>query len=184
MNKFLKWTLGSIRKDGSMMSWMEEKRFEWVPLAASILENILEGRTIILITDEPRDWFSDYVLKTINATHKNRPFLPVISMKTFFPNVNQIKTNQDIELLENMLSQSFVNGYTFFYVGKSNDIKMQLAKRCNNSFMWVFDEHIQNSFYLSSADEMLDIKLIQLFLLLDRSIDAVLFAEVSLEADE
>ncbi|MBV5278304.1 MAG: hypothetical protein J0647_04610, partial [Campylobacteraceae bacterium] len=37
MQQFLKWTLEEIRKDSSTMSWMEEKRFEWVPLAASML---------------------------------------------------------------------------------------------------------------------------------------------------
>ena len=47
--------------------------------------------------------------------------------------------------------------------------------------MWIMDEHIQNSFYLLSSDENLDIKLIQLFKLLDKSIDAVLFAEVTFE---
>ena len=58
---------------------------------------------------------------------------------------------------------------------------MQLAKRHNDSFMWVLDEHLQDSFYLSSGDDLLDIKLIQLHKLLDKSINAVLFAEVDLE---
>lgn len=184
MQKFLKWTLDTIRKDGSMMSWMEEKRFEWVPLCASVLKNLMDGQTIILITDDDRDWFSNYALKTINSGDKSRPLLSFVSIKTFFPNINQIKTKEDIELLEDMLTQSFLNGHTFFYIGKSNDIKMQLAKRNDASFMWVLDEHLQNSFYLSSSDDMLDIKLIQLFRLLDKSIDAVLFAEVDLEEDE
>jgi hypothetical protein len=181
MQKFLKWTLKTIRKDGSMMSWMEEKRFEWVPLASSMLEKLLAGQTIIVITDEDRAWFGEYILKSINSNNKNRPLLPFVSIRTFFPNIQQLKTREDVELLEDMLSQSFLNGYSFFYVGKSNDIKMQLAKRSDDGFLWVLDEHMQNSFYLSSGDEMLDIKLIQLYRLLDKSIDAVLFAEVSLE---
>jgi len=181
MQKFLKWTLKTIRKDGSMMSWMEEKRFEWVPLASSMLEKLLAGQTIIVITDEDRAWFGEYILKGINSNNKNRPLLPFVSIRTFFPNIQQLKTREDVELLEDMLSQSFLNGYSFFYVGKSNDIKMQLAKRSDDGFLWVLDEHMQNSFYLSSGDEMLDIKLIQLYRLLDKSIDAVLFAEVSLE---
>lgn len=180
MQNFLKWTLDTIRKDGSMMSWMEEKRFEWVPLAVSMLENLMDGQTIILITDDDREWFGDYALRRINRGDKNRPLLPFISIKTFFPNIHQLKTKEDIELLEDMISQSFLNGHTFFYIGKNNDIKMQLVKRNDESFMWVLDEHLQNSFYLSSADELLDIKLIQLFRLLDKSIDAVLFAEVDI----
>ena len=58
---------------------------------------------------------------------------------------------------------------------------MQIAKRKDDSFMWIMDEHLQNSFYLLSDDDSLDIKLIQLFRLLDKSIDAVLFAEVNFE---
>lgn len=180
MQQFLKWTLETIRKDDSMMSWMEEKRFEWVPLTASMLKNLLEGQTIILITDDNREWFGKYMLKAINKKSKNRPLLPFVSLKTFYPNIRSIKNVEDIELLEDMLSQSFPNGYTFFYIGKGNDIKMQIAKRRDDSFMWVLDEHLQNSFYLSSKDDLLDIKLIQLYRLLDKSIDAVLFAEVIL----
>ncbi|DAB33872.1 MAG TPA: hypothetical protein CFH82_08285 [Sulfurospirillum sp. UBA12182] len=179
MQEFLKWTLDTIRQDDSMMSWMEEKRFEWVPLTASMLKNLLEGQTIILISDSEREWFSKYTLRAINNKNKNRPLLPFVSLKTFFPNLSSIKSVEDIELLEDLLSQSFPNGYTFFYVGKGNDIRMQIAKRKDDSFMWVFDEHLQNSFYLSSYDDLLDIKLIQLFRLLDKSIDALLFAEVS-----
>jgi hypothetical protein len=181
MKDLLKWTLKSIRKDGSMMSWMEEKRFEWVPLVSSMLQNLLDGQTIIIITDNDREWFGDYALKKLNESDNNRPMLPFISIKTFFPNIHQLKTKEDIELLEDMLAQSFSNGYTFFYIGKSSDMKMQLAKRHNDSFLWVLDEHLQNSFYLSSGDDLLDIKLIQLFRLLDKSINAALFAEVSLE---
>nr|MDA3908544.1 hypothetical protein [Sulfurimonas sp.] len=91
MERFLKWTLESIRKDGSMMSWMEEKRFEWVPLASSLLQNLLDGQSIIVITDDDREWFGEYILKSINSASKNRPLLPVVSIKTFFPNIHQLK---------------------------------------------------------------------------------------------
>ena len=70
MQKFLKWTLDTIRKDGSMMSWMEEKRFEWVPLASSMLEKLLAGQTVIVITDDDRAWFGEYILKNINTNNK------------------------------------------------------------------------------------------------------------------
>ena len=181
MQQFLKWTLEEIRKDSSMMSWMEEKRFEWVPLAASMLKNLISGHTVIVVTDDDRAWFCHYVLRAINNQSKDRPLLPFISLQTLYPNLYQVKTKEDIELLENLLSQLFPNGYTFFYVGKNSDIKMQIAKRKDDSFMWIMDEHLQNSFYLLSNDDSLDIKLIQLFRLLDKSIDAVLFAEVTFE---
>ena len=181
MQQFLKWTLEEIRKDGSSMSWMEEKRFEWVPLAASMLKNLMNGHTFIIITDDDREWFCHYMLKAVNSQSKHRPFLPFIALQALYPNLYQIKTKDDIELLENLLLQAFPQGYTFFYVGKNSDIKMQIAKRKDDSFMWIMDEDLQNSFYLLSEDDSLDIKLIQLFRLLDKSINAVLFAEVTFE---
>lgn len=183
MQQFLKWTLEEIRRDGSMMSWMEEKRFEWVPLAASMLKNLLDGHTFIVLTDDDRAWFCHYMMRAVNTQHKNRPLIPFVSLHTLFPNLHQIKTKEDIELLENLMSQIFPSGYTFFYVGKNSDIKMQIAKRKDDSFMWVLDEHLQNSFYLQTSDDNLDIKLIQLFKLLDKSIDAVLFAEVTFDSN-
>ncbi|MBE0492080.1 MAG: HobA family DNA replication regulator [Sulfurospirillum sp.] len=180
MQDFLKWTLDTIRKDDSMMSWMEEKRFEWVPLASAMLKKIMQAQSVILVTDMQREWFCEYILKSINKSNNNRPLLPFLSLKSLFPNFESIKTKEDIELLENMLAHAFPNGYNFFYIGKGNDSRMQIAKRSDDSFMWVLDEQLQNSFYLSSNDDLLDIKLIQLFRLLDKSIDAVLFAEVSL----
>ena len=181
MQQFLKWTLEEIRKDGSTMSWMEEKRFEWVPLAASMLKNLMNGHTFIIITDDDREWFCHYMLKAVNSQSKHRPLLPFIGLQALYPNLYQIKTRDDIELLENLLLQAFPQGYTFFYVGKNSDIKMQIAKRKDDSFMWIMDEDLQNSFYLLSEDDSLDIKLIQLFRLLDKSINAVLFAEVTFE---
>jgi len=181
VQKFLKWTLDHIRKDGSMMSWMEEKRFEWVPLNVSMLKNLMAGHTIVVVTDDEREWFCDYMLRDINRLSKNRPLLPFVSLKSFYPNLKTIKTKEDIELLENMLYQTFSNGFTYFYIGKNSNIKMQIAKRRDDSFIWVMDEQLQNSFFLSSGDENLDIKLIQLYKLLDKSINALLFAEVDLE---
>jgi len=181
MQKFLKWSLENVRKDSSMMNWMEEKRFEWVPLNVSMLKNLLAGHTILIITDDDRDWFCHYILSDINRLTKNRPMLPFVSLKALFPNLNTLKTKEDIELLEDMLMQSFPNGYTYFYVGKNNNIKMQIAKRKDDSFIWVMDEQLQNSFFLSSSDENLDIKLIQLYKLLDKSINALLFAEVDFD---
>ena len=183
MQQFLKWTLEEIRKDGSTMSWMEEKRFEWVPLAASMLKNLMNGHTFIIITDDDREWFCHYMLKAVNSQSKHRPLLPFIGLQALYPNLYQIKTREDIELLENLLLQAFPQGYTFFYVGKNSDIKMQIAKRKDDSFMWIMDEDLQNSFYLLSEDDSLDIKLIQLFRLLDKSINAVLFAEVTFESE-
>lgn len=179
----LKWTLETIRKGGSNLSWMEERRLEWVPLAISRLQSLLEGKTFVIITDSKREWFCEYILSSINRKTNERPYLPFISLKSFFPNLKDIKTYEDMQLLEDMLSISFPNGYIYFYVGKSNDFSSQIAKKRDDSFMWIMDEHIQNSFYLNSKDKDLDVKLIQLCQLLDKTIDALLYAEV-LNLDE
>lgn len=179
MQNFLKWTLDTIRKDGSSMSWMEEKRLEWVPIISSMLEKLLQGYTFIVLTDNEREWFGEYVIFSINKSSASRPFLPFVSIKSFLPSINKIKTQDDFALLDDFLNLSFAGGYTFFYIGKNDDIKCQIAKRKDDSLMWIMDEELQNSFYLRSEDEMLDIKLIQLFRLLNKSINAFLFAEVS-----
>jgi hypothetical protein len=181
MQEFLKWTLDTIRKDGSSFSWMEEKRLEWVPLVVPMLKKLLQGRTFIIAADDERKWFGEYMVYSINKAHHNRPFISFICLDALFPNIGNLKTKEDFELLDDMLSLSFPNGYTFFYIGKSNDVKYQISKQKYDSFLWIMDEQVQNSFYLKSEDDFLDTKLIQLFKLLNRSIDAVLFAEVALE---
>ena len=179
MKDFANWTLETIRKDPSHMSWMEEKRFDWLPLAARAINDLLNDHTFLLITDREREWFARYILSHINNLKNNRPFLPILSLGTIFPFVDKIKTREEMESLEDMLSLAFPNGYTFFYIGKSNNMRAQLAKRKDNSFMWLLDEDTPNTFYLPE-DELLDIKLIQLIRLFDKSIDAILFAEVEL----
>ncbi|MDR0579824.1 MAG: HobA family DNA replication regulator [Campylobacteraceae bacterium] len=181
MQEFLKWTLDTIRKEGSSFSWMEEKRLEWVPLVVPVLKKLLQGHTFIVATDDERRWFGEYMVYSINRPYQNRPFISFICLNAFFPNINSLRSKEDFDLLEDMLSLSFSNGYTFFYVGKSNDAKYQISKQKYDSFLWIVDEQVQNSFYLKSEDYSLDTKMIQLFKLLNRSIDAVLFAEVTLE---
>jgi hypothetical protein len=80
-----------------------------------------------------------------------------------------------------MLDISFPNGYVFWYIGRSNSKKAVLPKVTNNSFLWLFDEDFQNSFNLQSSDETLDMKLMQLFRLFDKTIDATLFAEIEVD---
>ncbi len=179
MKDYLDWSLDTIRKMN--LSWMEERRLEWVPLVSSAFRALMEGKTFVFLSDLDRIWFEAYVLSSINHKTNKRPYLPFVSLNSFFPDINSIKNNEDIELLEDMLSIAFPQGYIFFYVGTSNDIKSQIAQRKDDSFMWIFDEKIQNSFHLNSNDKYLDIKLIQLFMLFDKSIDAVLHSEVCLE---
>ncbi len=73
MTDFIKWSLEAIRDEGSLMSWMEERRVEWAPLLASRVKYLFEGVTFIGISDEERDWFESYFLRNINRRDNARP---------------------------------------------------------------------------------------------------------------
>lgn len=34
------------------MNWMEERRFDWVPLVASSIDRLINAQTFLLITDK------------------------------------------------------------------------------------------------------------------------------------
>jgi len=176
------WTLEKIRAKGAALSWMEERRFDWVPLVASAIERIVSARTLLVITDREREWFARYILSKLNKFDTQRPLLPIISLGTVFPYMDKISDSEQLSVLEDMLSLAFPNDYMFFYVGKGNDPRAQIAKTKHDSLMWLFDDTAQNSFTLNSKDEELDIKLIQLLTLFDKSIDAILFSEVDIQS--
>ena len=182
MQKLLKWTLETIREDESCFSWMEEYRYEWAPLAKSAVDQILEGKTVLILTDPSREWFSKYIMNSINDLQKNRPLLPVYSLFSCFPNLPNMKATQDIQLLEDMLEISYPNGYVIWYIGKGDHTCTKLVYRNENSFLWVMDEEVQDSFSFRSADPLLDIKLLQLYKLFDATLSAGLFGDLDLES--
>ena len=179
---FSSWTLERIREEGTSLNWMEERRFDWAPLAATAIDRLINAQTFLLITDRKREWFARYILSRLNKYDGHRPLLPIVSLGTVFPYIDELKNEEQMTVLEDMLTLSFPAGYTFFYIGRGNDPRAQIAKRKDDSFSWLLDERSQNSFYLDSKDENLDIKLIQLITLFDKSIDAILFSEVDVQS--
>lgn len=183
MQDYGTWTLNRIRDEGSFMNWMEERRYDWISLSASSIDRLINAQTFLLITDKDREWFARYILSVLNKYNGQRPLLPILSLGTIFPYIDSIKDKEeDIAILEDMLSLAYPTGYTFFYIGKGSDPRSQIAKRKEGSFMWLLDERIQNGFYLDSKNSNLDIQLIQLLQLFNKSIDAVLFSEVDLHS--
>lgn len=178
--EFSKWTLEAIRSEGIAMSWLEEHRAEWCLLLAPMLKALLNGRTFVLLTDDDRSWFELYMLKNLNAVGLSRPLLPFVSLKSLYPRLDELDSKESIMLLEDMLSITFPNGYVYFYIGKSADRRAQIPKLSDNSYMWLFDEQVQNSFFLSSIDKNLDTKLITLFKLFNKSVSAALFAQIEI----
>jgi len=182
MQQLLKWTLETIREEESCFSWMEECRYEWAPLARSAVSQVVEGKTVLIVTDEAHKWFAKYILNAINDLSKQRPLLPFYQLTENFPNLQNIHATQDIQLLEDMLDISYSNGYYIWYIGRGDHPYTKLAYRNHDNFLWVLDEEVQNSFSLRSSDPLLDIKLLQLYKLFDSTLTAALFGDLDLES--
>jgi hypothetical protein len=178
MPDFAQWSLDAIREEGGSLSWLEEDRFEWSKTTAYALEQILNGKTIILITDEKRKWFENYILTSINGINLDRPFIPILGIDSIYTHYNAINGGEMIDMLDDMISQSYKNDYFFWYVGKGDDKRSDIAKRKDESYFWIFDEDFNNAFTLKSYDTSLDIKLLQLYKLFNASLNAAMFGEV------
>ena len=168
-----KFIYDSIKNGGVFMSWLEMRRLEFAPLMASRLSGLLDGKSFIMICDENRKWYQKYFLQNINSS-SDRPFVPIFAIDNFY----KIKDDFDIVLINDLLDFSFPNGFVYFYVGTYTDKMAKLAKSKEDSLLWLFDEQLQNSFFLDSKDTNIDEKLITLYKLFDKSIDAILFSKV------
>ena len=181
MQQLLDWTLRTIREERSDFSWMEELRFDWTPLVRSAVEKIVEGQTVLILTDDDRRWFSHYILGAINKPTRKRPFIPIYPLEAIFPNLRQIDTTHEIEILEDMLEISFPGGYFLWYIGEGSHRYAKIALRNETNFLWLLDEQVPGSFPLRRHDPLLDIKLLQLYRLFARTIESALFNEVALD---
>lgn len=182
MQEFLNWTIDTIREDKLISPWLEEKKYEWTPLVSKLVTNILDkGCSVIIVTDKEREWFLEYILSNINTSKQNRPFLPFYDFRAFYKQIDSVKSEDDISLIKDMLNISFPAGYCFWYVGRSQDIRATIPKVSKNSFLWLFDEQTQDAFNLRSNDEALDMKLLQMFRLYNKTLSAALFAEINVE---
>ncbi len=180
MQKLLNWTLEMIRKEESGFSWMEEYRYDWAPLVKNAVSKIIEGQTVLLLTDSEHRWFGRYVTTKINLPEHNRPFFPIYPLTRIFPNLSSVVSTQEIEALEDMLDISFANGYFIWYIGKADHSYTKLVYHNEDNLLWVVDEQVQNSFLLRGKDESRDIKLLQLYKLFNKTIDAVLCGDLEL----
>jgi len=182
LQEFTNWTVKTIREDRLITSWMEERKFDWIPLVSKIITNIIDnGKTVLVVTDEPRSWFLTYILSKINEDKNARPLLPFLDFACVSKNFSSISKDSDVELIKDMLDLSFPNGYIFWYIGKSHSKSAILPKVSKNSFLWLFDEDVPNSFTLKSTDETLDMKLLQLYRLFNKTLDAALFAQIEVD---
>ncbi len=180
MPKLLEWTLDAIREESSDFSWMEERRYVWTPVVESLLSRLLEGQAVLLLTDPKRRWFEHYILDAINAPERNRPFLSVQSLRGVFADIQGIDTSLRLTLLEDMLEITYPQGYLIWYIGEGSHAYTKIAYQKENNFLWLIGDEVAGSFPLRGSDPLLDSKLLQLYRLLDRSIDAALYGQVDL----
>ncbi|MBL0708525.1 MAG: HobA family DNA replication regulator [Sulfurimonas sp.] len=179
---FAQWSLDAIREEGASLSWLEEQRFDWTNPLFLALEEILNSKTIILITDNERKWFETYILTSINSSKLDRPLLPIVSIDSLYQHYSVVSGGDMIDVLEDMISLSYKDEYIFWYIGRGDDKRADMAKRKDSSYFWIFDEEFHNGFTLKSYDAMLDIKLLQLYKLFDASLSASMFGEVDVSS--
>ena len=178
MPDFAQWSLDAIREEGGSLSWLEEYRFEWSKTTAFALSQILNGKSVILITDEKRKWLEKYILTSLNSIEVDRPLVPIVSIDSLYPYYNNLSGGEMIDFVEDMISQSYKDDFFFWYIGKGDDSRSDIAKRKDESYFWIFDEDFNNAFTMKSYDSSLDIKLLQLFKLFNASLNATMFGEV------
>jgi hypothetical protein len=176
---FEEWTLKTIRSEGTAMSWFEERRFEWTPSVANALEQVMGGKSIVLITDHDRDWFSHYIIASLNKKNQDRPMIPIVSMDALYPHYDYLSSDESIDMLTDMLELTFHAEYFFWYIGRGDERRAEIAKRKSNSLLWIMDENFQNALILRSYDPLIDIKLLQMYRLFDKTLSSVLFGEIN-----
>lgn len=180
MDNTLKFTLDVIRNDDVVMHWLEERKLDWVPVVTNAINSILEGKTIVLITDQEREWFAEYIMSTMNKPSLDRPILPIVRLDKIYAHFDDINTGEKIDILDDMLSMSYKDDFFFWYIGKGNNKRADIAKRNEESFLWIMDEEIRNGFFLKSYDNWIEIKLLHLYRLFDKTLNAALFGEIDL----
>lgn len=178
MQEFAQWSLDTLREEGASLSWLEEHRFDWATTTSLALEQILDGKTIILIVDDNRKWLENYILSNINSARLERPLLPIVSIDSLFPHYDKTSGGEMIDMVEDMISLSYKENYFFWYIGCGDNKRADIAKRKDSSYFWLFDEEYSNSFMLRSFDKDLDVKLLQIYRQFDLSLNAALFGEV------
>ncbi len=178
MQQFTKWTLETIRNEGAMLNWLEEMRFEWTATISQAVNQIIAGKTVVLITDSDRKWFARYITTAFNRPSMERPMIPMVRLEQMYPHYDNITGVEMLDMLDDMLELSFTGDYFFWYIGRGDDRHSDIAKRKDNSLLWLMDEDFQNALRLHSYDPIIDIKLLQLYRLFDTTLNAALFGEV------
>lgn len=185
MESLKDWMLKTIREENSkgvMSGWLEEELYKWTPLVSSTLHSLLNGVSFIVLTDTPRAWLRTYILQNINHPSKNRPYIPFVGMDNLDVLLGQeMRSTDNLKLAEGMLDLVY-RDYAFFYIGRREGLRAELALGNENSFLWLLDESLSNAFTLESFNPMLDFRLLQLYKIFDQTLSAMIAGKISLGA--
>lgn len=176
------WLIRTVRDDekkGIMSGWIEEVRFALLPHMSRTIEHIINGGSLVVLTDRSREWFGDYIITHINQPHKGRPFFPIVQIKHLYEMIDanaKDGSTKGFTLIENML-QIMIPNYRFWYIGRKN-IRADFATYNKKSWCFFLDE--DNPMQIRSNDEKLDYKLLSLFKIFDRALLAAMLNKISL----
>ena len=174
LNRFV---IDLIRKKN--YKWMDERRLDLVPVLSVFLNQVLEGKSVLIITDTQRRWYGKYLINKINSFNEFKPqFLPFYILEDIVPQIKTAKHPEQFDMIEDMLDVSFEN-YIFWYIGQETSI-LKFARRKPQSFYWIMDNDLSKNFYLKSTDSFLDIKLINLADIVNESLNAAVLGEIEL----
>ncbi len=174
LNRFI---MDLVRKKN--YKWMEERRLDFVPLLSVFLNQILDAKSVLIITDNQRKWYGKYLINKFNNFNEFKPqFFPFYILENIVPQINLAKHPEQFDMVEDMLSVSFED-YIFWYIGQETPL-LKFARKKPNSFYWIMDNDLSKNFYLKSTDKFLDNKLLNLADLINESLKAAVFTEVEL----
>jgi len=174
LNRFI---IDLIRK--KKYSWLEERRLDLVPLLSIFLNEVLDGKSVLIITDEKRKWFAEHILEKINNFNELKPQLfPFFILENVVPQIKIANTETHFDMIEDMLNVAFED-YIFWYVGSETPL-LEFTRRKKNSLYFIFDNDNSYNFFLKSTDDFLDIKLLHLADIVKEALLKVVFSEVSL----
>jgi len=175
LNRFI---IDLIRKKN--IKWMEERRLDFVPLLSDFLSQIIEGKSVLIVTDDEREWYGDYLIQKINNFNEFKPsFIPLYNLFKIVPQMKSARHPEQFDMIEDMLNISFNDEYIFWYIGKETNL-LKFVRRKPESFFWIMDTDLSKNFYLKSIDVNLDRKLLDLADILNESLKAAIFGEIEI----
>ncbi len=175
LNRFI---IDLIRKKN--IKWMEERRLDFVPLLSDFLSQIIEGKSVLIVTDDEREWYGDYLIQKINNFNEFKPsFIPLYNLFKIVPQMKSARHPEQFDMIEDMLNISFNDEYIFWYIGKETNL-LKFVRRKPESFFWIMDTDLSKNFYLKSIDVNLDRKLLDLADMLNESLKAAIFGEIEI----